>query len=120
MQNPFTTTFSKIPPLSYIQRDEISKILDNFSYDEPSESVYKITGARGSGKTIILAKIEEELSKDKNWCVCRLSVNRDMLTQTLSNLINSGIIKNEDKITGINVSATMFGIDDGVEIKLET
>ena len=42
MQNPFTTTFSKIPLLSYIQRDEISKILENFSYDEPSESVYKI------------------------------------------------------------------------------
>ena len=67
MQNPFTTTFSKIPLLSYIQRDEISKILENFSYDEPSESVYKITGARGSGKTIILAKIEEGLSEDENW-----------------------------------------------------
>ena len=120
MQNPFNTTFSKIPHLICINRDEISKILDNFSYEEPSESVYKITGARGSGKTIILAKIEEELSKDKNWCVCRLSINRDMLTQTLSNLINSGIIKNEDKITGINVSATMFGIDGGIEIKLET
>ena len=119
MQNPFTTTFSKIPSLSYIQRDEISKILDNFSYDEPSESVYKITGARGSGKTIILAKIEEELSKDKNWCVCRLSINRDMLIQTLSNLINSGIIKNEDKITEINVSATMFGIGGGVGVNLE-
>ena len=120
MQNPFTTTFSKIPHLIYIKRDEISKILDNSSYEEPSESVYKITAARGSGKTIILAKIEEELSKDKNWCVCRLSVNRDMLTQTLSNLINSGIIKNEYKITGINVSATRFGIGGGVGVNLET
>ena len=108
-----------MPHLIYVKRDEISKILDNFSYDEPSESVYKITGARGSGKTIILAKIEE-LSKDKNWCVCRLSVNRDMLNQTLSNLINSGIIKNEDKITGINVCATMFGNGGGVDVNKES
>ena len=69
---------------------------ENFSYDEPSESVYKITGARGSGKTIILAKIEEELSKDENWCVCRLSVNRDMLTQILGDLTNKGIVKNKN------------------------
>lgn len=42
-----------------------------------------------------------------------------MLTQTLSNLTNSGIIKNEDKITGINVSVTMFGVGGGVGVNLE-
>lgn len=119
MQNPFTTTFSKIPLLSYIQRDEISKILENFSYDEPSESVYKITGARGSGKTIILAKIEEGLSKDENWCVCRLSVNRDMLTQLLGDLINKGVIKNKGKITGLNLSATILGNGGGIGFNKE-
>lgn len=119
MQNPFTTTFSKIPLLSYIQRDEISKILENFSYDEPSESVYKITGARGSGKTIILAKIEEGLSKDKNWCVCRLSVNRDMLTQLLGDLINKGVVKNKGKITGLNLSATILGNGGGIGFNKE-
>lgn len=119
MQNPFTTTFSKIPLLSYIQRDEISKILENFSYDEPSESVYKITGARGSGKTIILAKIEEGLSKDENWCVCRLSVNRDMLTQLFGDLMNKGVIKNKGKITGLNISATIMGNGAGIGLNKE-
>lgn len=119
MQNPFTTTFSKIPILSYIQRDEILPILNNFSYDEPSESVYKITGARGSGKTIILAKIEEELAKDKNWCVCRLSVNRDMLNQLLGDLKNKKIIKSKSKTTGINVSATILGSGGGLGFNKE-
>lgn len=120
MQNPFTTTFSKIPPLSYIKRDEISKILENFSYKEPLESVYKITGARGSGKTIILAKIEEELSKDKNWYVCRLSINRDMLNQIFSYLMNKRVIKNKNKITGINASGSILENGDGLDITRES
>ena len=65
MQNPFTTTFSKVPNYTYIPTDQEQEIIENFSYDAPSESVYKITGVRGSGKTVLLAKIEEELSGDE-------------------------------------------------------
>ena len=43
MQNPFTTTFSKIPDYTYIPTEQTLDIIDNFCYDEPSESVYKIT-----------------------------------------------------------------------------
>ena len=56
MQNPFTTTFSKTPEYTYIHTEKTEEILENFIYDNPSESVYKITGVRGSGKTVILAK----------------------------------------------------------------
>ena len=61
MQNPFTTTFSKTPEYTYIHTEKTEEILENFVYENPSESVYKITGVRGSGKTVILAKVEEEL-----------------------------------------------------------
>ena len=61
MQNPFTTTFSKTPEYTYIHTEKTEEILESFIYDNPSESVYKITGVRGSGKTVILAKVEEEL-----------------------------------------------------------
>ena len=89
MQNPFTTTFSKLPGLTYIQQDDIADILENFSYDSPSESVYKITGVRGSGKTVMLAKLESELLSGDipgDWVVCRLSPARDMLQQMASRL----------------------------------
>lgn len=56
MQNPFTTTFSKTLEYTYIHTQKTEEILENFIYDNPSESVYKITGVRGSGKTVILAK----------------------------------------------------------------
>ncbi len=82
MKNPFTTTFSKIPDTTYIHTEQLATILENFSYSEPAESVYKITGVRGSGKTVLLAKVERELENtgtDKNgWIVCRVSPARDM------------------------------------------
>ena len=59
MQNPFTTTFSKTPKNTYIHTDQTDEILENFVYEHPSESVYKVTGVRGSGKTVILAKVED-------------------------------------------------------------
>ena len=65
MQNPFTTTFSKIPGSTYISTEQTSEIIENFSYDVPSESVYKITGVRGSGKTVLLAKVEEEFCREE-------------------------------------------------------
>ena len=52
MQNPFTTTFSKTPEYTYIHTEKTEEILENFVYENPSESVYKITGVRGSGKTV--------------------------------------------------------------------
>lgn len=85
MQNPFITTFSKNPVTSYIYTEKANEILENFSYENPSEAVYKITGVRGSGKTVILAKVEEELRKEENakkgWLVFDVNPARDLLIQ---------------------------------------
>ena len=40
MQNPFTTTFSKTPEYTYIHTEKTEEILENFVYENPSESVY--------------------------------------------------------------------------------
>ena len=97
MQNPFTTTYSKIPASSYIPTEQVEEILQNFTYEQPSESVYKITGVRGSGKTVLLASVEQKMEseemKQNGWYVYRLSPARDMLRQLLSFLARDGIIK---------------------------
>ena len=112
MQNPFTTTFSKAPEYTYIATSKTTEILDNFSYENPSESVYKITGVRGSGKTVILAKIEEELrseeNKEKGWLVFDLNPARDMLGQIAAMLHKEGFGKSDTKTAGITVSATVL------------
>lgn len=113
MQNPFTTTFSKAPEYTYITTNQTDEILENFSYESPSESVYKITGVRGSGKTVILAKVEEELrseaNKEQGWLVFDLSPARDMLGQLAAMLHKEGFGKSDTKNRSVNISATVLG-----------
>ena len=119
MQNPFTTTFSKTPEYTYIATPKTAEILDNFSYENPSESVYKITGVRGSGKTVILAKIEEELRNEANkknsWLVLDLNPARDMLGQMAAMLHKEGFGKSDIQNTNSSEKKNVF-FDIGVEI----
>ena len=105
MQNPFSTTFSKFPEFTYIRTSEPAEIIENFSYESPSESVYKITGIRGSGKTVIMAGVQATLRSDerftKDWLVYTLNPNRDMLSQLAEFLYSENIIK--ESATTINL-----------------
>lgn len=123
MQNPFTTTFSKAPEYTYIATEKTDEILENFNYENPSESVYKITGVRGSGKTVILAKIEEELRKEEKiksgWLVFDLNPSRDMLVQVAAMLSKEGFVKKSAKSKSINISANILGSDGGIGFSKE-
>ena len=122
MQIPFTTTFSKIPSI-YIPTNQSRDIIENFNYDNPSESVYKITGVRGSGKTVLLAKIEEEFNSDdrekEGWIVCSLTVNRDMLMQLAALLSKKGLLKEKTKKKGASLSANILGTGASVGVSAE-
>lgn len=123
MQNPFTTTFSKNPGFSYVSTEQTNEILENFMYDSPTESIYKITAVRGSGKTVILAKIEEEMKKDdfaeKGWIVFDVSPARDMLGQIAAMLQKEGFGKKSSKGKTISVSANVLGNGGGISFSSE-
>ena len=123
MQNPFTTTFSKTPEYTYIHTEKTGEILENFVYENPSEYVYEITGARGSGKTVILAKVEEELKNNENryinWLVFDVNPTRDILEQIAAMLVKAGFDSEEKKTTGINISPTEMDSGDGIEYTME-
>lgn len=114
MQNPFTTDFSKIPEFTYIHTNEASEILENFNYDHPSGSVFKITGVRGSGKTVILAKVEEELRNNSDWLVLDINPVRGTLEQVAAMLVKAGFGPSDKKNIGINLSASVLGSGGGV------
>ena len=118
MQNPFTTTFRKNPENSYIYTEQTNVILENFMYDNPSESVYKVTGVRGSGKTVILAKIEEELRNEDNakkgWLVYDVNPSRDMLGQIAAMLVRDGFCKKSTKGKRVSISASVLGTGGGI------
>lgn len=97
--------------------------MENFDYESPTESVYKITGVRGSGKTVILAKIEEELkkeyNKEKGWLVFDLNPARDMLGQIAAMLHKEGFGKSDTKGRSLNISAAVLGTRGGVGFSAE-
>lgn len=114
LQNPFMTTYSKIPADSYIPTEQVEEIVENFRYDKPTESVYKITGVRGSGKTVLLAKVEDEIGsfEDDKWYIYRISPARDMLKQLLAEMADDFLPQNNkkrDRINGVTLSATVMG-----------
>lgn len=79
MNNPFTLSFGK-KPLQYISRiSQTAEIIDNFNADEPSNHVYMLTGIRGSGKTVMMTNIANEMKKDEKWIVVELNPTRDLL-----------------------------------------
>ena len=57
MQNPFTLTFGK-SPLEPVERPvQTNEIIDAFTADPVNQQMFIITGVRGSGKTVMLSKL---------------------------------------------------------------
>ena len=125
MQNPFTTTFNKVPLQTYISTGQERDIIENFSYEEPSESVIKITGVRGSGKTVLLSRIvkllQDDAVKEKNWYVCVLTTSSDMLEQLYSFLSHQKELRGKGQKGKINISANakVLGVGGGIEVSSE-
>ena len=86
MNNPFTISFGK-KPLQYISRiSQTNEIIDNFIAKEPSNQIYMLTGVRGSGKTVMMTSISQEIKKDDSWIVVELNPTRDLLQSLAAKL----------------------------------
>ena len=113
MQNPFTHAFGA-QPNKYISSLLEESIVENFSYNQPSERCYILTGVRGSGKTVMMSSISKKLSEDDKWVVCNLVLNDDIVSQFAARLAEqpqcaSCFIKQT------NISISIAGMSAGIE-----
>ena len=84
--NPYTLSFGRIPFQQISRSLQTSDIIEDFTSEMPSTQAYMITGVRGSGKTVAMTTIAEEMAADKDWIVIELNPSRDMLQSLASKL----------------------------------
>lgn len=86
MNNPFTLSFGK-KPLQYVSRiSQTQEIIESFCSSEPSNQIYMLTGVRGSGKTVMMTGIANELREMQEWVVVELNPTRDLLQSLAAKL----------------------------------
>ena len=105
-KNPFTPRFGSIP-LQLAGRDElISNILGGLSNEpgDPNRSTIFV-GARGTGKTVLLAKIAEEASA-KGWICVNVNAEADMLDEVLVQVRDNAIDLLSDTVSFAHIRLT--------------
>lgn len=86
--NPFDITFGKLPT-KFIERPEIQEEILTSLYSG-KQTIYILTGARGSGKTVALTTIANEIKKESNWIIIDLNPLEDLLEQLAASLYQKG------------------------------
>ena len=88
INNPYTTGFGRIPS-HYIIRDMIiDDIIGSFNANEVQGQAYKLTGIRGTGKTVTLTSIERRLREDDSWIVTGIKPDGNIIEDIVGSIYN--------------------------------
>ena len=88
--NPFSLMYGKSPYSIIARPEQYEEILNTFNSKNPSTYAYLITGIRGSGKTVMLRSIYNELSNSKNWITIDINSQGDIIKDLSEKLLNEG------------------------------
>ena len=102
--NPFSITFGVAPDQMIKRFSPTEKIIDTFTSEKPSSHLFMISGVRGSGKTVLLTDISEQLSKMRDWIVINVTPDVDILVAIISRLYQQKELKKLFVKAGINLS----------------
>lgn len=107
-RNPYTINFGKIPK-QYINRDAlISDMIEMLESTDYEEQAFKITGIRGTGKTVTLTAIEQELGREDEWIIVDLKPNDDFTRELVAHLYTK--VPFVTKFIDANLNLSAFGI----------
>lgn len=108
--NPFTLTFGK-QPNTYISRYEsVEDIVSTFTADNPRSQTYLISGIRGSGKTVLMTSVANELKKSEDWVVVNLNSAQPLLSELAMRLSDAAGQIPDVIDNGFEISLGGFGI----------
>ena len=108
MRNPYVISFGRIPTQYISRRVLISDIIDALESDIIEEQAYKLTGVRGTGKTVTLTEIEKKIRENDNWIVVGVKSNGNIIEDIIANLYSS--VPLLTSFVDANLNLTKFGI----------
>lgn len=106
--DPFTKT-PGIAGTAFIKTHCSDEIINNFESEESYKFVYKITGIRGSGKSVEYAEIIKYFKQQKNWLVYTLSAAGTPLNTLVSLISQETFFDSETHSTTVNSNANVAG-----------
>ncbi len=107
-RNPYIISFGRLPK-QYISRDYlIDSIVETLESDVVEEQAFKITGIRGTGKTVTLTAIEKRIRENDDWIVVDLKSNADITKDLVAELYSE--VPFIAKFIDANLNLSMFGI----------
>ena len=112
-KNPFTLTFGKQPNNFISRYDDTTTVIDTFCNSDLSQT-YLIEGVRGSGKTVLMTAISNELKEKPDWIAINLNPSLDLLEDMARRLHDS--CKTIPNLLGKNINISFAGIGVGVGI----
>lgn len=115
ISNPFTLTFAKVPNVIIERNKQKNQIEDMFNSMTPSNMIYMITGARGTGKTVMLSELISFFSDDKDWVTIDLDPLQDLLNQ-MDYKLKSGNLRHKNAEVTLN-SPEIFETSAEIKIK---
>ena len=114
-RSPYSISFGRIPS-QYISRSlMIEDIIDILNSEPVEEQAFKLTGIRGTGKTVTLTAIERELKEDDKWIIVDLKSNSDISKELVANLY--GEVPFLTSFIDANLNLSAFGIGVNIEKK---
>ena len=115
-KNPFTLSFGRVPNEYITRTNEVDKIIDMFTQFPVTDQMYMLLGVRGSGKTVTMTNITEEISKMDDWIAIKITPVDDILDALYRILIHHP--KVHQICVDAKIDISLFGINVSLSSKL--
>ena len=106
--DPFTRT-PGLAGKAYIDTGIADTIISNFKSNDSGKHVYKITGLRGSGKSVEYGKVMQSLKEEKDWLVYNLSAAGNTMSTFLSLLSGEDFLRAHERTIEKSFRASIGG-----------
>ncbi len=107
-KNPYTISFGKVPNKYLSRASIIDSIIESLESEEPDEQAFKLTGIRGTGKTVTLTSIERHFADESDWVVVGIRSDSNIISELVARLYSA--VPLLTKFVDANLNLSAFGI----------